>query len=158
VALWVSAFEILAHDGRRADFGQVLSLLDRVQWLRQPLKVQNLTVVYQRRSIQTNLAGVIYERLYHARNHFLHGNPITDETLRVETCRKHVHWFAASLFRLALTGFLNLRFSEMLSDSRDDQDGVRHDKRGKRFRAAQCLSEDAILVADEPLRPSPGSE
>ena len=27
VALWVSAFEILAHDGNRADFGRVLSLL-----------------------------------------------------------------------------------------------------------------------------------
>ena len=160
VALWVSAFEILAHDGNRADFGRVLSLLGRVQWLKASLKVRDRQVKIGkgRAPIQTNLAGAIYERLYRARNDFLHGNPITDETLRVEKCRKHVHWFAASLFRLALTGFLNLRFSETLPDTADDQDRERHDVRGKRFRAAQRLSEDAILVADEPPRPSAGSE
>jgi hypothetical protein len=32
-AMWVSAFEILAHDGRHADFGRVLSLLNEVRWL-----------------------------------------------------------------------------------------------------------------------------
>jgi hypothetical protein len=137
VALWVSAFEILAHDGRRADFGRVLSLLDRVQWLREPLKVQDRRVGSKRQPIKTNLAGVIYERLYHARNAFLHGDPISDETLTVEKCRKRVHVFAPSLFRLALAGFLNLQSSE------------------KRFRAAQCLSEDAILAADEPPRSLP---
>jgi hypothetical protein len=31
VALWVSGFEILAHDGHRADFERVLSLLGSVQ-------------------------------------------------------------------------------------------------------------------------------
>ena len=101
VALWVSAFEILAHDGNRADFPRVLSLLGRVQWLKPSLKVQDRQVKIRKGApIQTNLAGVIYERLYRARNDFLHGNPITDKTLRVEKCRKHVHWFAASLFRL----------------------------------------------------------
>jgi hypothetical protein len=157
-ALWVSAFEILAHDGNRADFGGVLSLLGRVQWLSPKLKAQDRQLSYSRTIIQTNLAGSIYKRLYNARNDFLHGNPITDETLIVEKCRKRVDWFAASLFRLALTGYLNLRFSETLSDSADDQDRERHDARGKRFRAAQCLSEDAILVADEPPRPSARSE
>jgi hypothetical protein len=47
-----------------------------------------------------------------------------------------VHWFAASLFRLALTWFLNLRFSETLPDTADDQDRERHDVRGKRYDAA----------------------
>jgi hypothetical protein len=50
-----------------------------------------------------NLAGVIYERLYRARNDFLHGNPVTDETLRLERCRQSALHFAAPLFRLALT-------------------------------------------------------
>ena len=86
------------------------AVLGRVQWLKPSLKVQDRQVKIRKSEapIQTNLAGVIYERLYRARNDFVHGNPITDETLRVEKRRKHVHWFAASLFRLALTGFLSL--------------------------------------------------
>jgi hypothetical protein len=155
VALWVSAFEILAHDGRHADFARVLSLLDRVQWLRQPLKVQDRTVVYKRQSIQTNLAGVIYERLYRSRNDFLHGNPITDETLRVEKSRKHVHWFAVPLFRLALTASLNLRFSETLLDTANDEDLRRHSARQMAFNRHQRLAEDANLIANEAPDQSP---
>ena len=65
VALWVSAFEILAHDGNRADFGRVLSLLGRVQWLKASLKVRDRQVKIGkgRAPIQTKLAGAIYERL-----------------------------------------------------------------------------------------------
>jgi hypothetical protein len=32
-ALWVSAFEILTHDGNKADLKGVLSQLNSVQWL-----------------------------------------------------------------------------------------------------------------------------
>ena len=117
-------------------------------WLRHPLKVQVRTVVYKRQSIQTNLAGVIYERLYRARNDFLHGNPITDETLRVEKSRKHVHWFAVPLFRLALTAFLNLHFSETLQDTASDEDRGRHIAKRMAFSQPQRLAEDAILMAD----------
>lgn len=49
VALWVSAFEILAHDGNRADFGRVLSLLGRVQWLSPKLNAQDRQVTYSRK-------------------------------------------------------------------------------------------------------------
>jgi hypothetical protein len=149
VALWVSAFEILAHDGRHADFGRVLSLLDRVQWLRQPFKVRDRTVIYRQQSIPTNLAGVIYERLYRARNDFLHGNPVTDETLRLERCSQNALHFAAPLFRLALTAALDLTFSE---DAANPEDYGRHIGRRMDFHAPQRFAEDAILVADEPPR------
>ncbi len=66
---------------------------------------------------------------------------MTPETLRLEKCRKQVHWFAASLFRLALTAFLDLR----LSGPADDRDGKRFDRNAYE----QRLSEDAILIADE---------
>jgi hypothetical protein len=147
VALWVSAFEILAHDGRHADFGRVLSLLDRVRWLRQPFKVRDRTVIYRQQSIPTNLAGVIYERLYRARNDFLHGNPVSDETLRLERCRQSALHFAAPLFRLALTAALDLTFSE---DAANPEGYGRHIGRRMDFRAPQRFAEDAILVADEP--------
>jgi hypothetical protein len=139
VALWVSAFEILAHDGRHSDLKSVLSRLSAVQWLSPKLKVQDRKVTKQK--IPTNLAGEIYGQLYKARNDFLHGNPVTAETLRLERCRKQVQWFAAPLFRLALTAFLDLR-----PHTTDDQNWVRYVARNR----DQRLAEEAILLADAP--------
>ncbi|MGB7973812.1 MAG: hypothetical protein WCF81_05565 [Roseiarcus sp.] len=56
-------------------------------------------------------------------------------------------WFAAPLFRLALTAFLDLR-SPDLSDTSDDQD-YNHIAGGMPFSGPQRLAEDAILKADE---------
>ena len=140
VALWVSAFEILAHDGHRADLGRVLQLLSRVEWLSPKLKVQDREVTYKRKSVQTNLAGALYERLNRVRNDFVHGEPVTVETLKLEKPQKPVHWFAASLFRLALTAFLNLRLREIADE-----------KNSKGFDRSACVqrrSEEAILIAD----------
>ena len=99
----------------------------------------------RRKLIRTNLAGFIYERLYNARNAFLHGNPVTIETLKLEKSGGQVQWFAAPLFRLALTAFLDLRFSETLAKTADDHDWERHEVRGRIFRLAQRRSEDAML-------------
>jgi hypothetical protein len=107
------------------------------------------------RITQTNLVGSIYERLYKARNAFLHGNPVTVETLKLERSGKQVHWFAAPLFRFALTAFLEQRFSEKLSETAGGKERERHEAQGKRVRSAQRLSEDAILVADQLPRESP---
>jgi hypothetical protein len=145
IALWVSAFEIVAHNGRHADFQRVLSLLSRVQWLSPKLKAQDRVV---RKGLQTNLAGVIYDRLNTARNHFLHGNPVSAETLTLEKCQKHAHLFAPSLFRMALTAFLDLRFSEEVPT--DAQGLGRHIAARMEFTQAQRISEDALLLADEP--------
>lgn len=133
----------------------VLSLLDRVRWLSGKLKVRDREIFLDRRKktpIPTNLAGEIYAHLNRVRNDFLHGNPVTDETLRLEKCRKTALRFAAPLFRLALTAVLDLRFSEALPDGADEQDRDRHAVRGNMFHAPQCLAEDAILNADEPPR------
>lgn len=142
--MWVSALEILVHDGRRADLKSVLSLLSRVHWLNPKLKALDREVTYRKEQIRTNLAGFIYEQLNNARNDFLHGNPVTPETLRLAKSRKQVQWFAAPLYRLALTAFLDLR-----PDTTYDQDWVRHAARNR----DQRVAEDAILVADE--SPSP---
>jgi hypothetical protein len=157
-ALWVSAFEILAHDGHRSDFRRVLSLLNDVQWLSQKLEIKDRTVGKDKQ-ISTNLAGAVYDRLYMARNHFLHGNPVTAQTLMLEKCRKHVHLFAPSLFRLALTAFLDLRFSETLPDTANNKDRGRHIAKQIAFNRPQRLAENAILMADEvpDQRPPAGS-
>ena len=66
VSLWVSAFEILAHDERRSDFGRVIAMLNRVEWLRPTLKTQDREVRSHNKGnpVRTNLAGELYRRLF----------------------------------------------------------------------------------------------
>lgn len=140
VALWVSAFEILAHDGREVGVKRVLSLLSEVQWL---------TPKKKSKPVQPNIAGTIYKQLYIARSEFLHGNPVTAKRLRLDKCQKPTLWFAAPLFRLALTAFLDLHFSETLPDTADARGWGQHIDRRITFDAFQRLAEDAILMADD---------
>jgi hypothetical protein len=75
----------------------------------------------EKNPIQTNCAGAIYKRLYDVRSDFLHGNPVTAETLKLAKRQESVLVSAAPLFRLALTAVLDLRSPE-LSDASADQD------------------------------------
>jgi hypothetical protein len=139
----MSAFEILAHDGVRADLVRVLSLFNQPRWLRTELQAQDREVVHWRRTIQTNRAGALYKRLYDVRNAFLHGEEVTPETLKLKACQQSVLFFAAPLFRLALTAFLDLRIPEIAGDD---------EGRWKEMwaRKPQRDAEGAILIADQP--------
>jgi hypothetical protein len=146
VALWVSAFEILAHDGERADLAGVLSLLNQPRWLRPELKALDREVVHRRKTIQTNSAGALYKCLYDVRHAFLHGEEVTPKTLKLETCQQSVLFFAAPLFRLALTAFLDLRIPEIATDDKAWW-------REMSARKPQRDAEGAILIADQPPKP-----
>lgn len=147
VALWVSAFEILAHDGH-SDLGRVLALLSRVDWRSKKMNIANKTVCHKKKAIQTNVAGGVYKVLYDARNKFLHGEPVTRETLRVSPCNKPALHFAAPLFRLALTAYLNLTPSEAVPDSIDSPVYARFISDRIGFYKSQREAEDAMLMAD----------
>jgi hypothetical protein len=149
VALWVSAFEILAHDGVQSSPERVLSLLSRVEWLRPTMKTRDRNVTVRRKLIDTNLGGQIYGHLYKVRNDFLHGNRVDRETVKLEKCQRSVLFFAAPLFRLALTAYLNLRIAETTADVTDQERFAGQVVDGLFFRQAQRLIEDAVLKADE---------
>lgn len=153
MALWVSAFEILAHDGR-ADLGKVLTLLNSVAWQDKTLQVLDREVHFREKTILTNAAGTVYEVLYRVRNAFLHGNPVTAETLSMPHCGKHVLQFAAPLFRLALTAYLELKFPDAMPDPHEDPNGAgRYIADHMEFVGPQRLAEKAILVADTDADP-----
>jgi hypothetical protein len=61
----------------------------------------------------------VYGELYKARNDFLHGNPIDGERLTVKPSQRSLFLYAAALYRLALTGFLDLRFKAPIPSSDD---------------------------------------
>ena len=158
VALWVSAFEILTHVGKWSHAKKVvLSRLDQVQWQSAKLKVQDRQVkIGAKGTFRTNVAGEVYDHLNRVRNDFLHGNPVTPETLKLDRCRQSMLVFAAPLFRLALTAFLDLRSPE-LSDASDDQD-YNHIAGGMPFSGPQSLAEEAILMAGEAPDQTPPAE
>lgn len=148
VALWVSAFEILAHD-KRVDLKRVLNLLHGVQWVRQSLAVLDRTIKYGHSTINTNTAGEIYRALHRVRNDFLHGEPVTQQTLLLPRNGRHILHFAAPLFRLALTAYLDLRFE----NSSANLGGVTPDLSSQviarmNFSKHQRSVEEAILTAD----------
>jgi hypothetical protein len=146
-AMWVSAFEILAYDGVRSNAGRVLDLLERVNWVQAGLRARDHFAL-GRNKRKVNLAGYVYDRLNSARNDFIHGNPLTKETLNVGPSGKHVHWFAGPLFRLALTARLDLRVPETPESRSADHLGESIVTRMHVLQAQQ-LAEDAILKADE---------
>jgi hypothetical protein len=152
VALWVSAFEILVRDERQSNCRRVLLLLDRVEWLREKLKRRDRQArVRKDEFIPSNLAGQIYGRLNEARNDFLHGNPVNEETLKFEASQRPVVAFAAPLFRLALTAFLDLRMPKEW----DVKGYASHMGERLTFNRPQRLAEDAILMADEAPNQTP---
>jgi hypothetical protein len=146
LALWVSAHEILAHPGGtgQSNFGTVSGLLEKVKWLDAKLAAATHTIPGKSPQ-QKQLATWICRKVYDARNDFLHGNEVDAAVLNLN--KKPVTDFAACLFRLALTSFLDLNFNVAMP-SKDDTEamGVFISQR-MRFNNFQRAYENALLTA-----------
>jgi hypothetical protein len=116
VALWVSAFEILIHPGGTGKANQwgVYDQLEQVKWLVRRNRARNIKCVAKKPKTfeRRQLPSWLYQQLYGARNDFLHGNPIHKRRLRLKHTNRGLLDFAAPLYRLALTAFLDLRFKD----------------------------------------------
>src|SRR5216683_2644969 len=89
ISLWVSAFEILAHPGLggNANLGKVYELLDKAAWDLKGSKEAPHEAFNGRnkpRILKRNGCW-LYGELYHARNDFLHGNPVEFDRLTIKT-------------------------------------------------------------------------
>ena len=95
-ALWISAFEILAHPGPRKSIKlpHVTTLIETADWSDKKY---------------ADIAVRIYKRLNEARNTFLHGGAISWRHLRIGPNDEPLHHFAAPIYRMALASWLGLR-------------------------------------------------
>jgi len=113
-ALWVSAFEILAHP-KTSDTGfmQVYALLEKAKW-NSSHHATAIHSCYQGRKSRSLriLPCWIYGELNHARNDFLHGNPVGSARLITKRSRRGLFFYACPLYRMALTSFLDLRWKQ----------------------------------------------
>ena len=113
LALWVSAFEIVAHPGGtgQSNFTTVVDMIEKVKWLDPALKAAAHDVVFGRKTLQRPLATWVYKKIYDLRNDYLHGNDVAGKSLMLNG-NKAIIDFAACLYRLMLTGFLGLELHE----------------------------------------------
>ena len=146
LALWVSAYEILAHPGGTDESNRrtVSAILESVKWLNPKLSAAAHTIPHKTPQ-QKQLATWICKRVYDLRNDFLHGNDV-DETA-LELNGKVIIDFAACLFRLALTGFLDLHFNMAIPPSDDAEAVSSFINQRMDFNKFQSAYEDALLTA-----------
>jgi hypothetical protein len=97
VALWVSAFEILVHSGSSGLF-KVYDNFDKAEWNLTKCKERKYEAYgYKEGEPLRNLACWIYGKIHQSRNDFLHGNPITSDTLVVPQSDRPLLQYAPTL-------------------------------------------------------------
>ena len=147
IALWVSAFEILAHpgEGGKANLKTVYELLKIAPWKNSASKAEAHACYNNRGDTLMSINGCwLYGLLYQARNNFLHGNPVAAKSLRLPSKRNLIE-IAAPLFRMALAGFLRLTFPEEKGRPYSEIVG-----KLMQFYGPQDAIEEALLGAHEP--------
>jgi len=147
IALWVSAFEILAHPGEgRSGLFAVYDLLDRVAWEHQRSKVRRYAAyeANRRTAGRRRIANRIYGEIYQARNDFLHGNPVSPRRLTIRSSGRSLFNYAAPLYRLALTGFLPLSWNRPSPPMENSEEVGRYLAEHMEFVEPQRLIERAL--------------
>jgi len=150
IALWVSAFEILAHLGAgRSGLWAVYDLFDAVEWQYRRSRRRRYKAHEAGRKGHgyRPLACWLYGEIYKARNDFLHGNPVTPGRLTVKAAGRSLFQYTAPLYRMALTGFLPLRWSRPLPAADDAEALGIAIAEQMEFRDYQKTIEKALLTA-----------
>jgi hypothetical protein len=120
VSLWVSALEILSHPRVvKADLFTVYPLFEKITYCESKVGRRRYAAYVPKWKKDQNkkkkiteprrpLPCWIYGKLFQASNRFLHGNPVTIRTLSPTGTKDGLFWLAPSLYRLGLSGFLEL--------------------------------------------------
>jgi hypothetical protein len=149
VALWVSAFEILVHPGPglRSDVTAVCDQLERVPWELRENRLKNLRCREKGKTVRRALPSWLYHQLNSARNDFLHGNEISKRSLSLLRAKRSLDNFAAPLYRLALTAFLDLQWKGPIPTGASADVIAEYISSRMEFRRQQSDSEVAVAMA-----------
>src|SRR5262245_823768 len=92
------------------------------------------------------LACAIYSRIHTARNDYLHGNRVSDVQLVIEPSKRFLLDYAPVLYRMALTGFLDLRFKKTAPNPKDKKAYEDYQDRIFKFEKYQRDMESALAT------------
>jgi hypothetical protein len=149
VALWVSAFEILAHPGMgKSGLFAVYDLLDKVGWQSRETRARryNANEAGRRRTGRRAIARWLYGEIHRARNDFLHGNPVSERRLLIRRSGRQLFQYGAPLYRLALTGFLPLNWTRPAPSMQDTDAASKYIRDHMDFMEPQRMIERALRV------------
>ena len=155
LALWVAAFEILTHPGRRRSGSardRVFALIERTPWLLEPSAAREYQTGDGKNPTRRTLSSWLYQLLNNHRNDFLHGEPIEPDGLILPKPRRPILDYAAPLYRIALTAFLPLRRPGPLPPLDDAEAFGEAVARRMDEEAHQRIVEEALLTAVRPAR------
>lgn len=118
IAMWVSAFEILAHPGtgKKVHVTTVYDLFETVDFQDKNIGKRRYSAWMPnlKRHTKGNLPRFVYGQLNEARNAFLHGNTVSPATLRAKGSPALLFHIAPPLYRLALTAMLPLKMTQKM--------------------------------------------
>jgi hypothetical protein len=148
VSLWVSAFEILVHPGGsgQANRDKVFDLIERTQWAIAKSGQKDYDTGGKTK-VKRTLASWLYQMLYKCRNDFIHGNPVERSNLVLETPQRSIFDYAAPLYRIALTSFLQLNFPSEMPSTDDTNALGAYISNCMSFESPQKDAEEALLTA-----------
>lgn len=155
ISLWISAFEILAHpgpEGGQSGKLSVFKLLERTLWL-MPASSDRIYNTGKKQDEKRTIACWLYEKLHNLRNAFLHGNPVEPEQLLINELRL-ISDYAAPLYRIALTAFLQLEYDAPYPSTKDREAVAEFINDRMTFRHPQQKAEEALLT----VKPSSSEE
>jgi hypothetical protein len=118
--------------------------LESVKWRDQKLAAPGHTIP-GRTPQQKQLATWVCRKVYDLRNDFLHGNDVEGKALLLNG--KPVIDFAACLYRLALTGFLDLHFNVAMPAADQTEALAQFINQHSEFMKFQSAYESAISTA-----------
>ncbi|MFT4279537.1 MAG: hypothetical protein QM576_24590 [Rhodopseudomonas sp.] len=151
VALWVSAFEILAHPGpgQKVDITTIYELFDNISYQDTTLskKIYKARTPRLRKHTKGNLPQFVYGQLYEARNAFLHGNEVSHATLRPKNSKSLLFHLAPPLYRLALTSVLQINRPPPMPPASDAKAFAKYIVDNMDYYEGQQIVERAILRA-----------
>lgn len=99
---------------------EVYALLDKNTWHHTPCKEPKYeTYGFARDQRLRNLPCWLFGAINHARNDYLHGNPINQDRLIVPPAKRPLHIYASLLYRMALAAFIDLQHNP--SPKRDNE-------------------------------------
>lgn len=107
--LWVSSIEILTNaEFGRANFSNVMKMLERLSWTSKELRDRRYTVRHYNKRHRVTFITKLYKDLYDARNDFVHGNPVSSRRLFLfkDTKRSALQAAAPFIYKSALMSYL----------------------------------------------------
>jgi hypothetical protein len=116
VALWASAFEIL-YPAKKEAYKSIYAALNSISWNNSACSTKRYKAYGDKSGALYTLPVWLFGEINLLRNDALHGNTMSPGRLIVPPAKQPLHMFAAPLYRMILTAYLDLKLAPRKPDT-----------------------------------------